>query len=145
MQNWRDSAQLAVPGYRDRVVHIGLRPNEGGLNLAMSAELIASLAERGRCAGDRLIENFARRDPDEDYWDVHRWTRFRSSAAAIEDLLTRLHGGYEYRPGAASADPRQQATILTYTELIHRAKGAPPLPYAWPPPVARQQSPAQTG
>lgn len=124
MQNWRDSAQLAVPGYRDRVVHIGLRPHEGGLNLAMSPELIGRLGERGRCAGARLKECFARTDGGDDYWDTHRWTRFRASAAGIEELLARVHKGYV-------DEPEGGAPLLTYAQLVHRAEGAPPSLYPW--------------
>jgi hypothetical protein len=129
MQNWRDSAQLGVPGYRDRVVHIGLRPNEGGINLAMSAQMISLLGQRGRCAGARLKECFARRQPGEDYWDAHRWTRFRASAAAIESLLLRVHKGYESEP---TPSPPGLPPALTYAMLINRAEGAPPALYGWP-------------
>ncbi|HWC19567.1 MAG TPA: patatin-like phospholipase family protein [Terriglobales bacterium] len=50
MQNWRDNIQAIAAGYRDRIVHISLRPNEGGLNLNMPPELITSLGNRGRFA-----------------------------------------------------------------------------------------------
>src|SRR5438876_9036323 len=35
MQNWRDRLQTTAAGYRDRIVHIKLCANEGGLNLNM--------------------------------------------------------------------------------------------------------------
>ena len=42
MQNWVDNAQMRLPGYRDRVVHVLLAEDEGGMNLAMSPTLIGS-------------------------------------------------------------------------------------------------------
>jgi hypothetical protein len=45
-----------VPGYRDRVVHIGLEPEkEGGLNLDMSTDTIDTLTTRGRKAGGTIL------------------------------------------------------------------------------------------
>ena len=35
MQNWRDQIQIAMPGYRDRIVHVCHTEQEGGLNLNM--------------------------------------------------------------------------------------------------------------
>jgi hypothetical protein len=47
MQNWRDTMQAELPGYRERVAPVPLAAGEGGLNLDMSAEAIADLMERG--------------------------------------------------------------------------------------------------
>ena len=33
MQNWADNMQTQLPGYRDRVVHISLKPDEGGMGI----------------------------------------------------------------------------------------------------------------
>ncbi|PAM50680.1 hypothetical protein CEJ63_22415, partial [Acinetobacter baumannii] len=35
MQNWRDLLQARAPGYRDRIVHVSLQGDEGGMNLDM--------------------------------------------------------------------------------------------------------------
>jgi hypothetical protein len=42
-QVWHDNGFLRLPGYRDRVVEIWLKPDEGGMNLAMSKETIERL------------------------------------------------------------------------------------------------------
>ena len=34
-KDWQDNLQSILPGYRERIVHIGLKPDEGGLNLTM--------------------------------------------------------------------------------------------------------------
>jgi hypothetical protein len=60
-RNWADTELMAMPGYRDRIVHIALSEDEGGLNLNMPSGLIEDLGERGKCAGELLAARF---DPD---------------------------------------------------------------------------------
>lgn len=43
-RNWVDSLQAMVPGYRDRIAHIFLDANEGGLNLTMPIEVVTKVA-----------------------------------------------------------------------------------------------------
>jgi predicted acylesterase/phospholipase RssA len=100
MQNWLDNAQMQVPGYRDRVVHIMLNPDkEGGLNLKMSPEEINILSERGKAAGMEFVKRFGSDNPVEtpkgessdgwiEYpWENHRWLRFRSVMSLLEEFL----------------------------------------------------------
>ena len=54
MQNRIDEAQMRVPGYRDRVAHVYLRKDQGGMNLAMDKKMIKALTKRGRWAAERL-------------------------------------------------------------------------------------------
>ena len=58
MQNWRDEILFPYPGFRDRIVQISQRADEGGLNLDMPAERIDSLAHAGEMAAARLIDRF---------------------------------------------------------------------------------------
>lgn len=58
MQNWRDEIQFPYPGFRDRIVQISQRADEGGLNLDMPAPVIAALGNAGAMAADRLIDRF---------------------------------------------------------------------------------------
>ncbi|MGC8074023.1 hypothetical protein ACP3W1_26030, partial [Salmonella enterica] len=55
MQNWRDEIQFTYPSFKDRIVQISLRENEGGLNLDMPKETIAALGNAGSMAAHRLI------------------------------------------------------------------------------------------
>jgi hypothetical protein len=123
-QNWHDSVQLGVPGYRDRVVHVGLRADEGGLNLAMDPAVIDRLAERGRDAADKLSRAFG--DPGGDgYWDTHRWTRFRAFLAAAEQALADLDRAYRNEDD----DPARVPPLPerpTYPDLAGRRPGEPP-------------------
>ncbi|HXF31330.1 MAG TPA: hypothetical protein VN522_07395 [Solirubrobacterales bacterium] len=95
MQNRADEAQMRVPGYRDRVAHVNLSQSEGGMNLNMKEQAIEDLTERGEAAADRLITAY---DPEKwrgvtISWRNHRWTRFRSSLAVLEQMSTYFAAG----------------------------------------------------
>lgn len=118
MQNWIDNAQMRVPGYRDRIVHISHDKTEGGMNLAMPPETIDRLAERGRCAGEMLVDYYTNPpegadDIDEPSqsldgrspqprvvsWENHRWIRLRTSMSLCADLIEQMSNGFndDYR------------------------------------------------
>jgi predicted acylesterase/phospholipase RssA len=88
MQNWRDNMESRMPGYRNRIVHISQRPDEGGLNLDMDAAVIKRLSERGRRAGIKLDDEFN--------WNNHAWVRYRSYLAALEVNLGQFREAYEH-------------------------------------------------
>ena len=50
--NWRDTMQMEMPGFRERVCHIRLDADEGGLNLSMQADAVKGLMMRGAYAGE---------------------------------------------------------------------------------------------
>ena len=88
-QNWHDNNYAKLPGFRERVVEIWQKPEEGGLNLEMPPEVIKRLTERGRWAGEQLVARFADASPEEALsWEGHRWARFRSG---MEGLTRYLH------------------------------------------------------
>ena len=123
MQNRVDEAQMRIPGYRDRVVHVGTSAREGGMNLNMSPEVIAAMTTRGREAARRLQRRFA--EPPEHVgdlsWDSHRWTRYRSTIAALTTLLHAVRAGYEAPP--------EIPTDRTYPELLARKADEHPRAY----------------
>jgi hypothetical protein len=86
MQNWVDNTQMRLPGYRDRVVHVFLEPEEGGLNLKMPKPLIDTLMKRGKAAGDKLASEFK--------WDAHRWTRYLTAMSQLEIKLEGMDESY---------------------------------------------------
>ena len=128
-RNWADTELMAMPGYRDRIVHVALAEDEGGLNLNMPKEIIERIGERGERAGELLAARFALNpepDPQSDKkiwltWDNHRWVRFRSFMAALEDALRRFRSGWE-RSAQASAPP-------SYETLLNRKPGSAPKSY----------------
>jgi predicted acylesterase/phospholipase RssA len=114
MQNWHDNMESRMPGYRNRIVHISQRPDEGGFNLDMAAADITRLSERGRRAGVRLRDEFD--------WDNHAWVRYRSFLAALEVYVGLF--------GAAWDHPAPQDEAIWAT--IRGDPGAPPAPsYPW--------------
>ncbi len=105
-QNWHDNNFTRLPAYRDRLVEIWQKPDEGGLNLQMPPEVIAALTERGRLAGQLLVERFADALPTEPLsWEGHRWARLRSG---LEGLARYLHGFKRSvdQPMPGDSDPR---------------------------------------
>lgn len=119
MQNRVDEAQMRLPGYRDRVVHVSLTQEEGGMNLTMAPEVIERLTQRGRRAGERLVERFAHdpQDPGALSWQDHRWVRYRSSITALAAMLCQFARGYNHD------------LVPSYAELLARHDGAPPASY----------------
>jgi hypothetical protein len=128
-RNWADTELMALPGYRDRIVHVALAEDEGGLNLNMPKKIIDRIGERGQRAGALLAARFALHpEPDPQSgkpiwltWDNHRWVRFRSFMAAFEDTLRRFRNGWE-RSGQASPPP-------SYEALLNRKPGSAPKSY----------------
>ena len=80
--SWRDSLQSALPGYRNRIAQVRTSPGEGGTNLFMPREIIASMALRGALAGARLRTRFM----DEGQWNRFRWLRLRTAMSNMENL-----------------------------------------------------------
>jgi len=123
MQNWTDNAQTHLQGYRDRVVHISLNEKiEGGMNLNMSPPVISSLSERGQRAAAKLVERFTAPSNQQILsWDNHRWVRYRSTMALLEQLLKAM--------SLAVANP--MPGDRRYIELIRRTPTEFPTSYRW--------------
>ncbi|MEO6990604.1 MAG: patatin-like phospholipase family protein, partial [Candidatus Baltobacteraceae bacterium] len=107
LQNWNDALLARLPGYRDRIVTVRLHDSEGGLNLDMDAKTIAGLVDRGRRAGEMLVQRFGAPstlapmgDPTTMGWENQRWVRYRAIMSELRDLLAKFadhwttpHGG----------------------------------------------------
>ncbi len=120
-QNWRDNAQARMPGFRERVIHIKLASGEGGLNLAMEQQKIERLTARGRHAGHELATLFSGSEAEPhrtEHWNDHRYARFRTYLASMEQYLEDLRRAYTKEPDRAS---------IPYPERI--AAGAQMRPY----------------
>lgn len=90
MHNWNDNTQTVLPGNRDRLVIVNLDPEEGGLNLNMSARTIKHLYDLGGKAADKLIDRFGPDSNNPFGLDVHRWVRLRVLLSAIEEYLVKI-------------------------------------------------------
>jgi predicted acylesterase/phospholipase RssA len=86
MQEWRENLQSILPGYRERIVHVRLAADEGGLNLNMPPETIHQLSLYGQQAGQMLREEFD--------WDAHRWRRYLVTVAQLDETLDALQEAY---------------------------------------------------
>lgn len=127
MQNWQDNTQLKVPGYRDRVAHLFLEEDEGGMNLNMDKEVLKRISERGRISGEKLRLRFTGQDPESTMdWDNHRWVRYRSTMTLLEKYLHDVTARYD-----AHALPNER----DYPQLVERKRKEAPTSY----PLSRGQ------
>ncbi|RZT06245.1 Patatin-like phospholipase [Duganella sp. CF402] len=110
MQRWRDESLFPYPGYRNRIAHVTLKANEGGLNLNMPAPLIAVVSQSGETAGDMLYKKFHPHGGGQG-WREHQRQRLLTVLGNLE--RTALH--------AAATQPRWQAAIYSY-QSIRRQK-----------------------
>jgi Patatin-like phospholipase len=124
MQNWRDNAQMRVPGYRDRVAHVSYNKLEGGMNLDMPPETIDKLTNRGRCAGAALRRRFAfpPEDPRDLSWDNQRWVRYRVAMSVLQSALSSYRRAYDQPAGPDET---------SYPTLVARDPGVSPSSYQW--------------
>jgi predicted acylesterase/phospholipase RssA len=93
-RNWTDTLQTMVPGYRDRIAHIYLDKQQGGLNLNMPTDVVEEIAEYGGLAAEKLADRFLRGtdsgEPTPMTWDNQRWIRYRSTMEVLRDFLSRF-------------------------------------------------------
>jgi len=132
MQNWQDNAQSKMPGFRDRIAHVCLGPGEGGLNLDMPEKMVREIAESGTRVGLLLSRRFAPRSRAKLNWDNHRWVRFRSMMASLEELLQKL--GPRLAPDFEPPQPGDE----NYRALVEREADSLPS-YPWSPPRAQRE------
>ncbi|MFK7892447.1 MAG: patatin-like phospholipase family protein [Granulosicoccus sp.] len=90
-QNWHDNAFLRLPGFRDRVAEVWLKPGQGGLNLNMDKAVVEELTTLGIQAGKVLTNRYTKLDADETMsWESHQWTRFRTGMEGLAESIKAL-------------------------------------------------------
>lgn len=94
-RNWHDATQAELPGFRDRVCHIRLSKEEGGLNLDMDENTIRVLMARGTEAGEKITELFR--------WDWHRFVRYLTLMQVLQRSLRASRDGFDDFEPALSA------------------------------------------
>ena len=85
--NWRDTMQMEMTGFRERVCHIRLDADEGGLNLSMDEDAVRGLMMRGAYAG----ESFAGFS-----FVTHRFTRYLMLMQMLEAELKRARDRFGF-------------------------------------------------
>ena len=84
-QCYRDNTQSALPSYRERIAQVFLRGDEGGLNLDMPVEVVKSMQDKGRRAGQELVARYA--DSQGSSFSEHRWVRLLLVMGQLEQEL----------------------------------------------------------
>ncbi|GAB3498326.1 patatin-like phospholipase family protein [Amycolatopsis cihanbeyliensis] len=89
---WRDTMQSGLPGFRGRIVSVRQGTGEGGTNLFMPPEVIATLALRGYKAGTELkrrftVESHDGEAPGYTQTDRYRWIRMRIALREYRELV----------------------------------------------------------
>ena len=98
----------------------------------VQTEVIVALTSRGQHAAAALVDRFANppADPGDLSWDSHRWTRLRSTLAAVAELTSLFDESY--------SDAPDQPGDRTYAELSGRADDDHPRAYRWSARAQRQ-------
>lgn len=92
MQNWRDEIMFPYPGFRDRIIQISQRPDEGGLNLDMPPDRIQAMGHAGEMAADRLIDRFHPQGGQAGQgWRAHQEARLTSFLGTFQPASMALH------------------------------------------------------
>ena len=95
MQYWADNAQSTLPGYRDRIVQVRLRADEGGMNLQMPDAVVHRAAEKGRQAAELLRRRFD--------FDDHRWIRYLTMIGRMQHAVDLMDSRWAHDlPGGAA-------------------------------------------
>jgi len=100
LQNWADSMQTRVPGYRGRIVAVNHTKKEGGMNLDMASTVVHTLATRGQYAG-KATDDFD--------FDNHRWLRFRSFLQNLDEIV---------KPAGKKLTQASADGVTSYDDLI---------------------------
>jgi predicted acylesterase/phospholipase RssA len=88
MQYWADNAQSTLPGYRDRIVQVRLRKDEGGMNLQMPDVVVRRTAEKGRQAAEELRRRFD--------FDDHRWIRYLTMIGRMQHAVDQMEARWDH-------------------------------------------------
>ena len=139
VQNWNDTTQSTLPGYRDRIVTVFLDSDEGGLNLDMPSEILERLRKRGAAAGALIAGRFSAPSVLDPAgvgmnWENHRWLRYRSAMGSIKPYLT------QFAHSRATPNPPD----VPYDALVMAENGTPAHSYPLAP-AARDAIAARTG
>jgi len=120
MQNWSDNTQLAMSTFSDRVPEIRLTETEGGINLAMPADVIETIANRGAVAATLL-------DP----FDLahHQDARAKMALRVLDALLESLEHSRAsgFQPTIDGLNPTRRAAAADLLTLVQQWSATHPL------------------
>jgi len=102
-KDWQDSLQSILAGYRERIVTVNLKPEEGGLNLEMPPVRINQLTDFGECAGDLINGDFELNE--------HKWRRYLVEVRGLDEMLRQFADAYAETPEPGSLGYADIATV----------------------------------
>lgn len=124
-REWQDRQQGRMSGNRERIAHVYLTQEQGGLHLEMPPSQIKTIGDYGARAGKLMAGSAAPDGADFDNFDFadHQWRRFLNSYACTEHMLENMHKswtGAEGRPNVRQAIAALKASPPSY----HNSKAA---------------------
>jgi hypothetical protein len=111
-KDWQDRRLGVLSGYRERIVHIFLKPEQGGLNLKMEPALITDLGSYGDRAGALMLANPVSPDIEPFDFEDHQWRRFLVAYYQVEQLLEEMRGKWGDPTVAQSFAAKMKATLV---------------------------------
>jgi predicted acylesterase/phospholipase RssA len=104
-QNFRDTMQSQLPSYQERIVHVPLSSQEGGLNLNMPQTIIEGMQAKGLEAGEILCgERFS--------FERHQWVRLRVLMGLLKKNLSEMKESLHMESGEDTCKVKQYGEIL---------------------------------
>jgi hypothetical protein len=122
-----------MPVSRGRIAWVRQSSDEGGANLFMTRDRVATLALRGAVAGARLRRRYAA-DP---HWHRHQWLRLRVGMQNLANLhdrieLARHESRYTQLSGGTVTGPHAVRQILTELDKVADPTPSGPDPFNTP-------------
>ncbi|NUU19615.1 hypothetical protein HP550_20415 [Cellulomonas humilata] len=125
-RGWRDNEQMFMPGCRGRIAWVRQLSDEGGANLYMPRDRVASMCLRGVVAGARLRRRFE----SSEYRERAQWIRMRAALANLDELARTVADALEGEPypGFASGTPLATLPGDPENENARLRLNLPPVP-----------------
>jgi predicted acylesterase/phospholipase RssA len=114
VKDWNDAMLAELPGVRERVAHVGLPDDIGGLNILMNEAQIECLAQLGGEVARQLLNRYAVPDGDGAHapgWREHRWIRLNVLNECLRDSLLGLAKAAQHAPHAEPLLVQIQAAV----------------------------------
>lgn len=120
-KDWQDQLLSTMPGQRERIAHVMLSADEGGLNLTMPPERARALMRRGLEVGRRFADGALN-------FDEHRWRRSLVAYDQLARLSETVHQTWSSGFGSwllrYMAQPRSYRRLtMTDRNTIHDSLG----------------------
>jgi hypothetical protein len=127
---WQDQMLGVMPGQRERIVHVRLSPDEGGLNLSMPPSRSITLMQYGDLAGKVIRAKF-------DFGE-HRWRRTLVVYEQLQrnvDAIGPVWPGFSHWFSTYTPQSYKRVTAADRKAIHDRIGDIASLSATWKPPV----------